>query len=445
VRASFRPLHLLLALLTFGSCGGDSLGPEQPRSDNARQPSGPPRPKPSSTPPIAVRVGLEQIDSDHGGILKGKKVGLIAHAASVTADSRRAVDVLRGAGVEVVRLFAPEHGAQGKAAAGEAVADAVDPLARVPIVSLYGEKRKPTPEDLKGIDTLVYDLQDGGVRFYTYISTLILALQAASESGIDFVVLDRPNPLGGERVEGPESDPRDAVPESFVNMAPGPLVHGLTAGEMAQFVNASLSKPAKLTVIPMKGWKRTMVWADTGRAWVAPSPNLRSPEAALVYPGTALIEGTNVSEGRGSETPFLLIGAPWLKPEAVIPSVPANGLTLETATFTPEGPVAAGGASPAAAAAGDVKYAGQPCLGIRIGVKDAAAVTPYKFGVGLLSALKKQAGFEWRRDGLAIDRLVGTRKLRAAIDRGDPVDAIVATDLPAIETFRKARQKSLLY
>jgi uncharacterized protein YbbC (DUF1343 family) len=425
---------MAIGLLTFWSCGGDSLGPEQPGAA-ARQATASPKAKPSATAAVQVKVGLEQIEADKGGPLKGKKIGLIAHAASVTFDGRRAVEVLRVAGVDVEKIFAPEHGAQGKAAAGEKVGDAVDPLARVPIISLYGEKTKPTPEDLKGLDALVFDLQDGGVRFYTYVSTMILALRAAADAGIEFVVLDRPNPLGGERVEGPESGPRDAVPESLVNTAPGPLVHGLTAGEMAQFVNASLSKPARLTVVPMKGWRRSMSWADTGRAWVSPSPNLRSAEAALVYPGTALLEGTNVSEGRGTEAPFLLIGGPWLKPEAIIPSLPASGLTFETATFTPA----------ASAAAPEPKYVGLPCAGIRIGIKDAAAVTPYKLGVGLLVTLKGQPGFEWLGGGAAIDRLVGTRALRTAIDRGDPVEAIVAADLPAIEAFRKARQKSLLY
>lgn len=417
-------------LMAFWSCGSDSLGPEAPRQPGPAVASAPPKPKPSSTPTVGVRVGLEQVEADKGAPLKGKKVGLIAHGASVTADGRRAVDVLRGQGVEVVRLFAPEHGAQGKAAAGEKVEDSIDPIARVPIVSLYGEgTNKPSPEHLKGIDALVFDLQDGGVRFYTYVSTMILSMGAAGEAGIEFVVLDRPNPLGGERVEGPESDPRDVLPASFVNTAPGPLVHGLTAGEMAQFVNASMSKPARLTVVPMRGWKRSMTWKDTGRAWVTPSPALRSADAALVYPGTALLEGTNVSEGRGTEAPFLLLGAPWLKPEAVIPTLPAGGVTFETATFTPIGS----------------KYMNQPCAGIRIGIKDAAAVMPYRLGVGLLVALKQQAGFEWLREGAAIDRLVGTRKLRAAIDRGDPVDGIVASDLPAIEAFRKARQKALLY
>jgi uncharacterized protein YbbC (DUF1343 family) len=435
IRARREPALLAAALLTFWSCGGDTLGPEAPRGDGGQKANATPKPKASSGPTVQVKVGLEQIEGEKGGPLRGKKVGLIAHAASVTSDGRRAVDVLRVAGVDVEKMFAPEHGAQGKAAAGEKVGDAVDPLARVPIVSLYGEKTKPTPEDLKGLDALVFDLQDGGVRFYTYVSTMILALQAAADAGIEFVVLDRPNPLGGERVEGPESDARDSVPQSLVNTAPGPLVHGLTAGEMAQFVNATLAKPARLTVVPMKGWRRQMSWADTGRTWVSPSPNLRSPDAALAYPGTALLEGTNVSEGRGTETPFLLIGAPWLKPEAVIPSLPASGLTFETATFTPE-------ASPAAP---EPKYVGVPCAGIRITVKDAAAVMPYKLGVALLVALKGQAGFEWLKGGAAFDRLVGTKKLRAAIDRGDPVEAILAADLPAIEAFRKARQKSLLY
>ena len=433
IRVQRETAWMAAALLSFWSCGGDALGPEQPRGDGAKAAT--PAPKASSTPAVHVRVGLEQVEAEKGGPLKGKKIGLIAHAASVTADGRRAADVLRVAGVDVEKLFAPEHGAQGKAAAGEKVGDAIDPIARVPIVSLYGQKTKPTAEDLKDLDALVFDLQDGGVRFYTYVSTMILALQAAAEAGIEFVVLDRPNPLGGERVEGPESDARDAVPESLVNTAPGPLVHGLTAGEMAQFVNASLAKPARLTVVPMKGWRRNMSWADTGRPWVPPSPNLRTPEAALVYPGTALVEGTNASEGRGTETPFLLIGAPWLKAEAVIPTLPSSGVEFEATTFTPE-------ASPAAP---EPKHSGVPCAGIHITVKDAAAVTPYKLGVALLVALKGQTGFEWLREGAAIDRLVGTKKLRAAIDRGDPVDAIVASDLPAIETFRKARQKSLLY
>ncbi len=218
---------------------------------------------------LPVRVGLERLAGETRA-LAGKRLGLIVHAASVTADGRHAVEVLRGRGLDVVRLFAPEHGLRGEAAAGEGIESGRDPVSGLPVVSLYGERRKPAPADLAGLDTLVFDLQDAGVRFYTYASTLILALEAAAEAGLDFVVLDRPNPLGGERVEGPVSAPRDVVPSSFLNLAPGPLVHGLTLGEMATYINARLDRPARLTVVRMEGWTREMTWADTGRPWVPP-------------------------------------------------------------------------------------------------------------------------------------------------------------------------------
>jgi uncharacterized protein YbbC (DUF1343 family) len=353
----------------------------------------------------------------------------------VTVDGRRSVDALRAKGVEVVRLFGPEHGVGAAAGAGEKIGAAKDEATKLPVVSLYGEKTKPSPEDLKGLDALVYDLQDVGVRFYTYNATMLQAMDAAAAAGIDFVVLDRPNPLGGERVEGPVSDPRDAVPESLVNALPGPLVHGMTAGEIARYVNAGREKPAKLTVVPMRGWKRTMTWSDTGRAWVPPSPNLRTPEAVIAYPGTCLVEATNVSEGRGTEAPFLLIGAPFVKPELVVAAVKVPGFTLEPTTFTTA-------ASPAAPTP---KHVGKASTGVRVKVTNAGEAKPYTLGVALLAALKAQPGFEWLRDGEALDRLVGTKKLRAALDRGDTVEAIVAADNDAIAKFRQDRLKALLY
>ncbi|MCJ7755221.1 MAG: serine hydrolase, partial [Thermoanaerobaculales bacterium] len=203
-----------------------------------------------------VRVGLDRVAAgeDHG--LQGKRLGLIVHAASVTFDGRHAIDAMRDANLDVVRIFTPEHGLQSRAAAGEIVDSGTDPESGLPVVSLYGDHRKPSAEDLEGLDALVFDLQGGGVRFYTYVSTMMLALEAAAEAGIEFVVLDRPNPLGGDRIEGPVSAPRDVVPESFVNMAPGPMVHGLTLGEMARFVNQGLETPARLTVVTMEGWER---------------------------------------------------------------------------------------------------------------------------------------------------------------------------------------------
>ena len=417
------------ALLILASCGENN--PLSPTTN----PSGAPAPNKTAAPINMTKAGIDQIELDNGGILRGRKVGLLANAASVTSDGRRTVDALRAKDVNVVRLFSPEHGLGAAAAAGEKVASGKDPVSKLPVVSLYGDKTAPSAEDLAGLDVLVFDLQDAGVRFYTYTSSMIRCLRAAADAGLDFVVLDRPNPLGGERVEGPMSDPRDAVPESMVNMAPGPLVPGMTVGEMARFVNAGLAKPAKLTVIPLRGWKRTMTWSDTGRTWVPPSPNLRTPEAAIAYPGTALLEATNISEGRGTDAPFLFIGAPFVKPEALLPLVKVPGFGVDPATFTP----APSPADPAP------KHAGKASTGLRIKVTDAAGAKPYTLGVTLLHALRAQLGFEWLREGEALDRLVGTKKLRAALEKGDTVEAIVAADADAIARFRQERLKALLY
>jgi uncharacterized protein YbbC (DUF1343 family) len=380
-----------------------------------------------------VEVGLDRVAAgeDHG--LRGKRLGLIVHAASVSSDGRHAIDVLRDSKLEVVLLLTPEHGLRSRAAAGEHVSSGRDPVSGLPVVSLYGSHRKPKPEDLEGLDVLVFDLQGAGVRFYTYVSTLILSLEAAAEAGLELVVLDRPNPLGGERIEGPMSAPRDVVPESFVNMAPGPMVHGLTLGEMARFVNQGLAKPARLSVVSMKGWKRGMTWADTGLAWVPPSPNLRSPDAALAYPGTALLEGTNVSEGRGTATPFLIFGAPWLRSPKLQVSVP--GFELEPILFTPS-------ASPAAPGP---KYLDQKCHGMVVRVTDPATAQPYRLGVTLLSVLQSRAGFEWKRDGAALTWLVGTSRLLDDLRRGKTVEQILDADRADHAAWRRVRKPALLY
>jgi uncharacterized protein YbbC (DUF1343 family) len=301
------------------------------------------------------------------------------------------------------------------------------------VVSLYGDHRKPTKRDLKHVDALVFDLQGAGVRFYTYVSTLILNLEAAAEHDLEFVVLDRPNPLGGERIEGPVSAPRDLMPESFVNLAPGPLVHGLTMGEMARFVNQRLKKPVRLTVVPMQGWERGMTWADTGRAWVPPSPSLRSPEAAIAYPGVCLLEVTNVSEGRGTANPFLVFGAPWLRPSEL--QVLAPGFELEPVIFTPVG-------SPATP---NPKFDGQECHGMRVRVTDPAAAQPYRLGVELLVALMSRDDFEWKDEGAALTRLVGTQRLLDDLRRRRSVVQIIEADLADHDVWRRDRAAALLY
>lgn len=390
---------------------------------------------PAASKPLrpTVQVGLEVLESGQGKPLRGKRVGLVVHAASVSADGRHSIDVLRALGLDVVRLFTPEHGLRSGAAAGEKVDSGMDAESGLPLVSLYGEKSEPTADDLRDLDALVFDLQDAGVRFYTYASTLLLCLEAAAEAGVELVVLDRPNPLGGERIEGPLSDAREVMPPSLVNRAPGPLVHGLTLGEMARYANASASRKAKLTVIGMRGWKRSMLWRDTGRPWVPPSPNLRSPEAALAYPGVCLLEATNASEGRGTEAPFLLLGAPWLKAE-ILASISVPGFALEPARFTPA-------ASPAAP---NPKYRDRECQGVRVRVTDARAVRPYELGLRLLAALRRQPEFRWAREG-ALDWLLGTPRVREALERGDSVEAILGADQPGVNAFRRDRAAALLY
>ncbi len=380
-----------------------------------------------------VKVGLDRIAAGEDLGLRGKRLGLIVHAASVASDGRHAIEVLRDAKLEVVRLLTPEHGLRSRAAAGEHVSSGRDPVSGLPVVSLYGSHRKPEPEDLEDLDVLVFDLQGAGVRFYTYVSTLILSIEAAAEAGLELVVLDRPNPLGGERIEGPVAATRDVVPESFVNLAPGPLVHGLTLGEMARFINQGLEKPARLSVVPMKGWKRSMTWADTGLPWVPPSPNLRSPEAAIAYPGIALLEGTNVSEGRGTANPFLIFGAPWLRSPKLEVSVP--GFKLEPVVFTPS----------ASSAAPKPKYLDQECRGMAIRVTDPATAQSYRFGVTLLAALSSRAGFEWKRDGAALTWLLGTPRLLDDLRRGKTVEQILDADRADHAAWRRVRKSALLY
>lgn len=393
----------------------------------------PPEPPLETASEATVRVGLERIADEDAQVLTGKRVGLIAHAASVTADGRHAIDVLRDAGVEVVRLFAPEHGLRSRAAAAEQIADDRDPVSGLPVVSLYGEHRQPQAGDLEGLDALVFDLQGAGVRFYTYVSTLILAVEAAAQAGIEMVVLDRPNPLGGRRVEGPVSSPRDIVPASFVNMAPGPLVHGMTMGEMARLVNDGLPRPATLEVVAMEGWGRDMVWTDTGLPWVPPSPNLRTPEAAFAYPGVALLEATNVSEGRGTAAPFLRFGAPWLIPEVSL--LPEPGFALRTVAFTPR-------SSPAAPAP---KYVDETCNGFAIRVTDAHDVSAYRLGIALLHRLQREPEFAWRDGGDALTWLLGTPRVYEQLAADADVEAILAADAADHQAWRDTRRPYLLY
>ena len=356
-----------------------------------------PAPVSSAPASAAVQVGLEVVEADRGAPLQGKRVGLVVTPGSVTADGRHSIDVLRKAGVNVVRLFAHERALRTRTAVWDRVAQnldgtpflgrpeaevagrRVDADTRLPIVDLGSAKLGA--EDVRDLDAVVFDLQDPGVRFFTVMGRLQQGMETAAEAGIDFVVLDRPNPLGGDLVEGPTREAGPTVRAVLTNQAPAPLVHGLTTGEMAQLIRSGLGKPLRLTVVPMKGWKRSMTWTDTGRPWASIAPNLRTPEAALAYPGLGLLEATNVSEGRGTDQPFLLFGAPWLD-DGKLPSVSATGFAIERARFTPR----------ASAFAVNPKHKDAECMGGRLSVRDTEGPRPYALGVHLLRFLTGQRG-----------------------------------------------------
>lgn len=385
----------------------------------------------SGTP---VRPGLDVLLAERLDLVQGKRVGLITNPTGVRADLTGGIDALHAqAGVKLAALFGPEHGVRGQAQAGEAVQSGTDPRTGVPAYSLYGNVRQPTAEMLRGIDILLFDIQDVGARFYTYIWTMALAMQAAAKHGVPFVVLDRPNPIAGIAVEGPVLERRF---ESFVGMYPIPVRHGMTAGELARLFNAEYGIGAELTVVPAQGWRRELWFDQTGLPWIMPSPNMPALETATVYPGTCFVEGTSLSEGRGTTRPFELIGAPWIDPYTLADDLNARGLPgvrFRPVYFAPT----------------FSKHAGQTCGGVQLHVIDRQAFRPVAAGVHLLDAARRRwrEHFQWQQSGssFSIDRLAGTDALRLALDRGVPPGEIVASWEEGVRGFLQLRQKYLLY
>lgn len=361
------------------------------------------------------------------------------HPASVTAHLVPAVDALLDAGFALRSLFGPQHGARGEKQDNMIESGHyADPRTGLPVHSLYSEVRKPTPEMLEGLDVLLFDLQDVGVRVYTFVWTMALAMEACAEAGVRFVVLDRPNPVGGETIEGPVLRPGF---ESFVGLHPIPLRHGFTAGELARWLNDVRSIGCDLEVIPMEGWRRDMFWEDTGLPYVLPSPNLPTPDSCVVYPGMVLVEGTNLSEGRGTTKPFELVGAPYLDPYALVEAVSPDdivGAVLRPCFFEPT----------------FHKYAGLTCGGVQIHVSDRVAFRSVHTAVALFRAMKDQApdGFGWRPPPyeyearlMPIDILWGHDGLREGVHGG----ALVAEILEGVErecaAFREGGVPCYLY
>jgi uncharacterized protein YbbC (DUF1343 family) len=386
-----------------------------------------------------VRLGVERLLAGEAPHLRGAALGLIAHPASVTRDLTHSATALRDAGYRLSALFGPQHGARGEKQDNMVEsAHYADPVSGLPVHSLYGEVRKPTPVMLRGLDALLFDLQDVGVRVYTFVWTMALAMEACAESGVRFVVLDRPNPIGGAQREGPVLQ---AGYESFVGLHPVPLRHGLTCGELARWLNAERRIGCELEVIACEGWRRAMTWVETGLPWVAPSPNLPTTDSCGVYPGMVLLEGTNLSEGRGTTRPFELFGAPFVDAyalEALLRVALGPGVRVRPCHFEPT----------------FQKYAGRMCNGGQIHVTDALAFRPVHTAVAILSAVRKLAPdhFAWRQPPyeyeqvkLPIDILWGSDALRRGIDRGASADEIVGDAKRDLESFSSSVAPYLLY
>jgi uncharacterized protein YbbC (DUF1343 family) len=380
----------------------------------------------------AVDLGIEVLLRDSLQVLQGKRVGLITNHTGRDRNGTSTIDLLhRAPGVRLTALFAPEHGIRGAAADGVKIVSSVDSATGIPIYSLYGETRVPTAAMLRDVDVLIYDIQDVGARVYTYVWTMALAAEAAGKAGKNFVVLDRPNPIRGDRVEGGVLKPEF---RSFVGQYPVALRYGLTAGELLRYLVGTGQVSADISVIPMRGWRRSMWWDETGIPWVNPSPNMRSPEAALLYPGTVFFEATNVSEGRGTDRPFHLIGASWLTDAGAI-ARELNAKRLPGVRFDSTSRTIAPGA----------KFAGQTIPMLEITVTDRDAVRPAELGAYMLRAIYRRhpREFSWREQG--IERLSGARALRQAVEREGGVEALVTVWRAESEQFARDAASYRLY
>lgn len=376
--------------------------------------------------PPAFKLGIDVLEHEKFARLQAKRVGLVTNHTGRDSAGRATIDLLHQApGVKLVALFSPEHGIRG--ALDEKVGDGKDDKTGLPIYSLYGERRQPTAEQLKGLDVLVYDIQDAGCRFYTYISTMGLVMEAAAASKVKVIVLDRPNPLGGVAVEGPVLD---AGKESFVAYHRLPIRHGMTVGELALLFNAERKIGADLEVVKMEGWRRGDFFDATGLTWVHPSPNLRSLGAALTYPGIGILETTNLSVGRGTERPFEWIGAPWLdgrKLAMALAQEKLPGVRFVPFEATPTGSV----------------HKGERCGGVQILVDDWAAFRPVHTGLAVAATLRKLYPEAWKIK--SYDRLLGHKATFDGLAKGTPWRELERAWQPGLDAFVAARKAYLLY
>ncbi|MCA1577597.1 MAG: DUF1343 domain-containing protein [Acidobacteria bacterium] len=375
---------------------------------------------------VKVLTGIDVLERDNFKQLAGMRIGLVTNHTGRNREGRPTIDVLNNApGVKVVALFAPEHGIRGLA--DEKISDSKDEATGLPIYSLYGETRRPKAEQLKDLDALVYDIQDVGARFYTYISTLGHVLEEAAKVKLPVFVLDRPNPIGGVEVEGPVAD-KDKL--SFISYHTIPTRHGLTIGELGQLFNRQRNIGADLRVIKMDGWRRTMWFDETNLTWINPSPNMRSLTEATLYPGVGLLETTNVSVGRGTDTPFEIVGAPWIQGNELADFLNQRGIPgvrFVPVRFTPNASV----------------FKNEACGGVNIIITDRIAFRPLVTGIEMALALRTLYPNDWKIDSYL--RLLVNADTLERIKRGESAREIVASWNAALQEFRRARAEVLLY
>lgn len=377
-----------------------------------------------------VKTGLDVLEEENFAPLLGKRVAVIANHASIDAKGRHLVDVLREApGVTLSAVFTPEHGFSGKVEHGRVVPDGVLPGTAIPILSLYGESKRPTPDQLRNIDVLICDLPDVGVRFYTYMTTLAYALEEAAKADLEFVVLDRPNPLGGAIVEGAVLS---ADIRHFTAYYSVPTRHGMTLAELARWHNVQAGLNARLLPVPLRGWKRWMLWKDTGLKFVPPSPNIRTERTALLYSGLGAFEATNVSVGRVTNTPFALIGAPWIKKNTLekrLKKLSLGGFRFKAVGFTPKSDL----------------YKNKLCRGIQVTVTNPYNARPVDLFVYILCLLRDLSPKEFQPRWDEMPRGVGSREFETWFKAGDSAEMILERIHKSAAEFEDQRKEFLLY
>jgi uncharacterized protein YbbC (DUF1343 family) len=397
-------------------------------------------PAPASVGRQLVTPGIDRLLTTERTLVAGRRVGLVCNPASIDSRFAHSADrLLADPDITLTALFGPQHGFRSDLQDNMIeTPHAQDARRRVPVYSLYSDTREPTAEMLDGLDVLVIDLQDVGTRVYTYIYTMANCMRAAARRGLPVVVCDRPNPIGGEAVEGACLEPSCA---SFVGQFPIPMRHGMTIGELARLFNEAFAIGARLEVVPLGGWQRPMYFDETGLPWVIPSPNLPTLDSAIVYPGAVLVEGTMLSEGRGTTRPFEIIGAPWIDGDRLAAAMNDRrlpGVHFRPVFFEPT----------------FQKHAKQSCGGCQLHVTDRRAFQPLRAAVELLDEFRHEdpARFAWRNppyeyehDKEPIDILYGSDRLRRTFAEGGSVDALIEAWRPDEERFRRQREAFLLY